>query len=81
MALGILWETWSRSFSSLFITPLSMNEFLLAQMISGCIKSFVALCLSMIIASIIQGISLLPLGIWFLCTVLNSCSLGGLLGF
>lgn len=81
MALGILWETWSRSFSSLFISPLSMNEFLVAQMISGCIKSFVALSMSMIIASTIHGISLFPLGIWFFVYCFELMILGWAFGF
>src|SRR3989344_8755611 len=27
ISLGMMWEVWSKSFSTLFITPLSMGEF------------------------------------------------------
>jgi ABC-2 type transport system permease protein len=81
MALGILWETWSRSFSSLFVSPLTMNEFLFAQMLSGCIKSFAALGMSLAIAAVIHGISLSPLGFWFFLYCIELMMLGWSFGF
>lgn len=50
IAVGALWEIWSRSFSSLFISPLSMGEYIVGQMISGAIKSFLAVAMTSVVA-------------------------------
>ena len=39
MSLGVLWNVWSHNFSNMFITPLSMIEYVLAQMISAAAQS------------------------------------------
>lgn len=41
MTVSSLWNVWSRNLSNMFITPLSLTEFIVAQMISGVIKSAV----------------------------------------
>ena len=41
MSLGALWNVWSHNFSNMFITPLSMLEYVVAQMVSGAIKALV----------------------------------------
>ncbi|HEY0580756.1 MAG TPA: hypothetical protein VGE94_01160, partial [Chloroflexota bacterium] len=41
MSLGALWNVWSHNFSNMFITPLSMAEYVVAQMISGAVKAIV----------------------------------------
>lgn len=65
IAIGALWEIWSKSFSNLFITPLTLEEFLAGQMISGIIKSFVSLLTTGLIAYVVYGFSIGRLG-WFL---------------
>lgn len=62
ITVGALWEVWSKSFSSLFITPLSMQEFILGQMVSGTIKSFLAVVMSSIIAYLLYHFSIFSLG-------------------
>ena len=39
MSLGALWNVWSHNFSNMFITPLSMLEYVLAQMLSAAVKA------------------------------------------
>src|SRR3984893_2348732 len=41
MSLAVLWNVWSHNFSNMFITPLSMVEYVLAQVISGALKAIV----------------------------------------
>lgn len=62
VTIGVMWEVWSRSFSSLFITPLKLEEFLLGQMISSIIKSTVSFGVTLLIAWYIYDFSLAPLG-------------------
>jgi hypothetical protein len=35
MSLGALWNVWSHNFANMFIAPLSMTEYVVAQMLSG----------------------------------------------
>lgn len=51
MSVGVLWNIWSRNLSNMFISPLTTSEYLIAQMLSGIIKSvliFLTLSLIMI---------------------------------
>lgn len=63
IAVGALWEIWSRSFSSLFITPLSMGEFLIGQMISGFFKSLAAFSMSAVIGYWLYHFSIFSFGV------------------
>lgn len=65
IAVGALREVWSRSFSSMFITPLTLEEFLVGQMISSATKSVIAVVLSSLIAYGFFHFSILSLG-WLL---------------
>jgi ABC-2 type transport system permease protein len=40
VALNSLWNIWSRNLSNVFITPLTITEYLLAQSLSGILKAF-----------------------------------------
>lgn len=62
LTIGALWEIWARSFSGLFISPLSMNEFLVGQMISGFIKSLLAVIMSCLISFVLYNYSIFSLG-------------------
>lgn len=62
ITVGALWEIWSRSFSSLFITPLTMEEYIAGQMISGTIKSLLAVTMSAIMAWFLYQFNILSLG-------------------
>ena len=62
IAVGALWEIWSQSFSSMFITPLSMEEYIVGQMISGTVKSLLAVAMSSFIAYLLYHFSVFSLG-------------------
>ena len=65
ITVGALWEIWARSFSSLFITPLTMTEFIVGQMISSVIKSFVSFVVAASMGFIFFHFSVVTLG-WML---------------
>lgn len=62
ITIGALWEIWHKSFSSLFVTPLSIEEFIVGQMISGFIKAIAALAVTGGIGYLMYGFSLFELG-------------------
>lgn len=41
MTVSSLWNVWSRNLSNMFISPLSLTEYFIAQMLSGLLKSVV----------------------------------------
>lgn len=63
ISIGALWEIWSRSFSNLFITPLTLTEFLIGQMISGFIKSIAVFVLMAIVGIVFYNFSVFNLGL------------------
>jgi ABC-2 type transport system permease protein len=65
VTVGPMWEIWSRSLSSLFIAPLSLQEFMFAQMLSSIVKSAISVGVTLVVAWFIYGFSLAPLG-WML---------------
>lgn len=62
MSLGALWNVWSHNFSNMFITPLSMPEYVVAQMISGAIKAVVLFVLVGVIAALVFDFNLFSMG-------------------
>lgn len=65
ITVGVLWEIWSRSFSSLFISPLTLEEFLIGQAISGAFKAVASVIVTAIIGALVYKFSLLIFG-WYL---------------
>ena len=43
ISLGAMWEVWSRNLTNLFVTPLHLQEYLAAAVISGALKSLLIL--------------------------------------
>lgn len=62
IAVGALWEIWSRSFGTIFITPLTLEEFLVGQMISGVAKGIAAALIGGVFAFFLSHYSILSLG-------------------
>jgi ABC-2 type transport system permease protein len=62
MSLGALWNVWSHNFSNMFITPLSMVEYVVAQMISGAVKALILFGLVTLIAGTMFGFNLADMG-------------------
>lgn len=65
LTVGVLWEIWSKSFSSMFISPLTFEEFLIGNAISGIIKAAVAVGVTAIIGYSIYQFSIFIFG-WVL---------------
>lgn len=63
MSLGPLWNVWSHNFSNMFISPLSMAEYVVAQMISAVVKAIVLFTLIALIAATVFGVNLFAMGI------------------
>lgn len=62
VAVGALWEIWSKSFSALFISPLTISEFIAGQMIFSLMKEAALISIVSAISYFIFGFSLLSLG-------------------
>jgi ABC-2 type transport system permease protein len=63
MSLGALWNVWSHNFSNMFITPLSMAEYVVAQMVSAAVKAVVLFGVVVLIAGLVFGFNLLDMGL------------------
>src|SRR6185369_1074408 len=62
VTVTMLWEVWSKSFNSLFISPLSMTEWVVAQMISAAIKTVLVIGALAFVGQFLFHFSLLRLG-------------------
>lgn len=80
VAVGMLWEVWAKNLTSLFISPLTIEEYLIAQVISGLAKTTISFLLASLIAYLIFGFSIFSLGpivlVYAVALFLFSCSLG-----
>ena len=63
ISVGALWNVWSRNLSNMFITPLTLQEYLVAQMISGFVKAFVIFIIISVIAAAVFNFNVLSIGI------------------
>jgi ABC-2 type transport system permease protein len=62
MSLGALWNVWSHNFSNMFIAPLSMLEYVLAQMLSAAAKAVVLFGMVAAIAAVFFDFNLFSMG-------------------
>jgi ABC-2 type transport system permease protein len=62
MSLGALWNVWSHNFSNMFIAPLSMLEYVLAQMLSAAAKAVVLFGMVATIAAVFFDFNLFSMG-------------------
>lgn len=81
LSVGSLWNVWSRNLSNLFVSPLSVSEYLIAQMISGAVKAFIIFLMVSGVALYvfnfnIYQIGLLNLFLFFINLMLFSWSIG-----
>lgn len=81
MSVGALWNIWSRNLSNMFITPLSIHEYLFTHMLSGAVKAFVVFAgVSAIAAGAfhfdIRTIGWMNLAVFFLQLVIFAYSTG-----
>src|SRR5262249_56812540 len=59
---GTLWNVWSHNFSNMFIAPLSMVEYVLAQMASEVIKALLMFSVIGVIAALAFDFNVLSMG-------------------
>jgi ABC-2 type transport system permease protein len=62
MSLGALWNVWSHNFSNMFITPLSMPEYILAQIVSAAVKAVVLFSVVTLVAAVLFDFNVLRMG-------------------
>jgi len=62
ISVGALWQIWSRNLSNIFITPVSLPEYLIAYAMVACIKSSIVLAILAVISQLWFGFGLLSLG-------------------
>lgn len=62
VSVAALWNIWSRNLSNMFIAPLSMGEYVAAQMISGVIKAFLIFVIVCFLSSALYGFNILAVG-------------------
>lgn len=65
VTVSMLWEIWSKSFNSLFITPLTMNEWVVSQMLAAIVKTGAVIGSLAVLGQLFFSFSLLRLG-WML---------------
>jgi ABC-2 type transport system permease protein len=63
MSLGVLWNVWSHNFSNMFITPLTMTEYVLAQMVSAAAKALIMFTIIAAIAAFAFDFDLFSMGL------------------
>ncbi len=82
-----LWNVWSRNLSNMFVSPIRLQEYLLAHAITGLVKALLVLTISSIAVSYSFGFNLLSLGFMPLLIIIFNLMLFGvalgimLLGF
>jgi ABC-2 type transport system permease protein len=87
MSVGSLWNIWSRNLTNIFIAPISVGEYLLAQFLSSAVKSMALFVVTSFISYYLFDFNVLALGglnlfFYFINLTLFAATLGiVLLGF
>jgi len=63
MSIEALWNVWSRNLSNMFITPLTMPEYVLAQMISSAIKALIMFAALSVMAVTVFSFNVYAMGL------------------
>lgn len=63
MSLSALWNVWSHNFSNMFIAPLSMREYIAAQLVSAALKAVVLFTLVALVAAFAFDLNLFKIGL------------------
>ncbi|HEY4488099.1 MAG TPA: ABC transporter permease [Candidatus Paceibacterota bacterium] len=63
VAVGSMWNIWSRNLSNMFIAPLSVKEYVTALFASGCIKAVLLLTFGMWLSAHFFGFQVLDVGL------------------
>lgn len=65
VTVSMLWEIWSKSFNNLFISPLTMTEWIVSQMITSAVKTVSVISFLAVLGQLLFKFNLLQLG-WLL---------------
>ncbi len=81
VAVGSLWNIWSRSLNTLFVSPISMKEYMMAHVISAAIKAFIIVGTTLLITSALFKFNMFSLGwtnisLMFINLFIFACSVG-----
>jgi ABC-2 type transport system permease protein len=81
VSVGSLWNIWSHNLSNMFVTPVSVGEYLIAYAISGILKSFIIFSISGFLLNYAFHFNILSLGIgnlilYYINLILFSFSFG-----
>ncbi len=63
IAVGCLWDVWSRNLTNIFISPISIEEYLGSYTISGTIKAFIVITLASVLSYFVFHFNILSMGI------------------
>ncbi|MEN9327919.1 MAG: hypothetical protein RI947_727 [Candidatus Parcubacteria bacterium] len=63
VSVGSLWNIWSRNLSNLFITPLSVGEYMLAHTLSGILKAIVVFTISALMSKAVFHVNVFEIGV------------------
>lgn len=63
IAVGTLWEVWSRNLTNIFISPISNYEYLVAYTVSGILKSLFVISIGSIMSYYVFRFNILDLGL------------------
>lgn len=77
IGVGTLWNVWSRNLTNMFITPISITEYISAYGFSGVIKGIAIIFLSYIVSFFIFKINIFSIGIFSVLVFLFNVSLFG----
>jgi len=64
ISVGCLWDVWAKNLTNIFISPISIGEYLISYTISGTIKALIVIFFGSLISYYIFHFNLLNLGIF-----------------
>lgn len=63
VGVGCLWDVWSRNLTNMFISPISITEYLFSFAITGTIKSLIILILASILSLVVFHLNIFSIGL------------------
>lgn len=70
MTVSSFWNVWSRNLGNMFVSPLTLSEFLLAQMVSGILKAGGVMIFLIPLTAVLFHFNLFSLGLGVLAVIL-----------
>ncbi len=63
VAVGSMWNIWSRNLSNMFVAPLELEEYIVAHFLSGCVKAVALLAVGGFLSAIVFRFDMLAVGL------------------